>query len=110
MCAARRRDPADQLAPYSARLREAATAAFVGRVAALLALRPRSIRQLSEESGVPLSTLRRIVDGVNEPTLSDMLALVAAFRLRSIEELIAPLGSHLVLEDAARLDTGHIAG
>lgn len=67
----------------------------------LLAERPRSLAQLSEEAGLGESTVGRITRGLTDPTLSEMVALAAIFNLSSIEELIAPSGTQLLLDHAA---------
>jgi transcriptional regulator with XRE-family HTH domain len=60
------------------------------RLTELLSNHPRSLAQLSEESGLGESTIGRLARGESEPTLSEMVALAAVFDLASIEELIAP--------------------
>jgi transcriptional regulator with XRE-family HTH domain len=67
------------------------------RLTELLAKHPRSLAQLSEEAGLGESTIGRLARGVTEPTLSEMVALVAVFGLSSIEELISPTGTQLLL-------------
>lgn len=58
------------------------------------------MKQLSEESGIPESVIGRISRGEEDPSLSEMLALVAVFGLRSIEELVSPLGTQILLAEA----------
>ncbi|HSH58929.1 MAG TPA: helix-turn-helix transcriptional regulator [Acidimicrobiales bacterium] len=97
----KRRERAAQIAPDSARLQQAARAAVSRRLQLLLAERPRSLAQLSEEAGLGESTVGRITRGLTDPTLSEMVALAAIFNLSSIEELIAPSGTQLLLDHAA---------
>jgi len=106
----RRRQRAAQIAPDSARLQLAVRAAVSGRLTLLLAGRPRSLAQLSEEAGLGESTIGRITRGVTDPTLSEMVALAAVFNLSSIEELIAPSGTQLLLDEAASDPAGAQAG
>ncbi len=110
MCPALSRPRAIQVAPDAARLRAAAGAAVAKRLAALLADQPRSLAQLSEEAGLGESTIGRIARGVNEPTLSEMLALTAVFNLVSVEELIAPSGTQLLMAAAMSNETEAQAG
>jgi len=52
-----------------------------------------SLTKLAAESGVGLGTVMEIARGEREPSLSTMLAFVSSLGLRSIEELLAPLGT-----------------
>jgi transcriptional regulator with XRE-family HTH domain len=110
MCPANARHRAVQLAPEAARLREAAKAMVADRLADLLVESPRSLAQLSEEAGLGESTVGRIARGVVEPTLSEMVALAAVFGLASIEELVAPLGTTMLIERTRGLSSGDLSG
>jgi len=55
------------------------------------------------------STVGRISRGRVEPSLSEMIALAAVFELGSIEELIAPLGTRLLVETATAAPTSRAA-
>lgn len=94
------RPRAEQIAPDLARLRVTSTRAVRDRLQALRSTRSASLKQLSEESGIPESVIGRISRGQEDPSLSEMLALVAVFGLRSIEELVSPLGSQILLAEA----------
>jgi transcriptional regulator with XRE-family HTH domain len=56
-----------------------------------------SIRTLADAAGLGRGTIADILAGSSDPTLSTMLALVRAFGLGSIEELLNPLGTSVVL-------------
>lgn len=58
-----------------------------------------SIRTLARASGLGKGTIADILSGSSDPSLSTMLALVRALELGSIEELLAPLGTAVVLGD-----------
>lgn len=60
-----------------------------------------SQRGLATTSGVPISTVRQLWCGRTDPQLSTLLAIVGALGLRSIEELLAPLGTQ-VFQDHQR--------
>ena len=54
---------------------------------------------LARRSGLGYSHLRYLEEGRGEPTVSTVLALVRAFGLCSIEELLGgPLGTRILLE------------
>ena len=107
MSPARRRPVADQLAPDAARLRAAGTAAVSRKLRSLLSEQPRSLAQLSEEAGLGESTVGRICRGSVEPSLSEMVALAAVFKLGSIEELVGPFATQrLVYEASDRPSSG----
>jgi DNA-binding phage protein len=56
-----------------------------------------SIRALADASGLGTGTVADILRGKSDPRLSTMLALVRALELASIEELLSPLGTTLLL-------------
>jgi DNA-binding phage protein len=56
-----------------------------------------SIRKLATAAGLGNGTISDILSGSSDPTLSTMLALVRALGLGSIEELLSPLGTSLVI-------------
>ncbi len=56
-----------------------------------------SIRKLADAAGLGRGTVADIVSGTSDPTLSTMLALVKALGLASIEELLSPLGTSVVI-------------
>jgi DNA-binding phage protein len=58
-----------------------------------------SERAWARDAGIGVTTLRRILAAEDDPRLGVMLRLVDALELRSIEELVAPLGTVLLLED-----------
>lgn len=102
MCPAPRRITAEQIAPDPARLREVARDAVSQRLAQLLADHPRSLAQLSEETGLGESTVGRIARGATEPSLSEMLALAAVFDLGSVDLLVGTTGTQDALSKASR--------
>jgi DNA-binding phage protein len=57
----------------------------------------KSIRSLADASGLGRGTVAEILAGNSDPTLSTMLALVRALGLGSIEELLSPLGTSVVI-------------
>lgn len=84
--------------------------AVAERLAVLLAERPRSARQLSEEAGLGQSTIGRLIRGESDPTLSEMIALAVVFELGSVEELLAPLGTRVLLSNAAGAEGHQVEG
>ncbi len=57
------------------------------------------IRPLAKSAGLGTGTVSDILSGTSDPSLSTLLALVRALELGSIEELLAPLGTTVVLGD-----------
>ena len=57
-----------------------------------------SRRSLAAKIGLGIGTVMDVWAGRTDPTLSTMLALVEALELRSIEELLGPLGTQSMLE------------
>lgn len=56
-----------------------------------------TIRALADSAGLGRGTIADILSGSSDPTLSTMLALVRALELGSIEELLSPLGTSVVI-------------
>ena len=56
-----------------------------------------TIRTLADAAGLGRGTVSDILAGTSDPTLSTMLALVRALELGSIEELLSPLGTSVVI-------------
>jgi len=56
-----------------------------------------TIRALANEAGLGRGTVADILSGTSDPSLSTMLALVRALELGSIEELLSPLGTSIVI-------------
>lgn len=56
-----------------------------------------SIRALADAAGLGRGTVADILAGTSDPSLSTMLALVSALGLGSIEELLSPLGTSVVI-------------
>ena len=88
------------IAPDMARLDAASKSAIRDRLQVLRNERGASLKRLSTDTGIPESTMGRIARGEEVPSLSEMLALVAVFQLRSLEELVTPLGTQILLTDA----------
>jgi hypothetical protein len=66
------------------------------RVHGLAAQQRLSVRRLETLTGIPKSTIEDLMKGRKDPPLGMLVALVGAFGLRSIEELIAPIGTSLL--------------
>jgi transcriptional regulator with XRE-family HTH domain len=81
----------------AARLDASVRAAMARRIQALSAGR-FSRRSLAAETGLGIGTVMNLWAGRTDPALSTMLALVDALGLRSIDELLGPLGTQTMLE------------
>jgi transcriptional regulator with XRE-family HTH domain len=57
----------------------------------------KTIRALADASGLGRGTVADILSGTSDPSLSTMLALARALGLASIEELLSPLGTSVVI-------------
>lgn len=66
-------------------------ARLAARLLDLMAHRQLSARQLADRAGLGIGTVRLIVNGRGNPTLSTMLALVEALELDGIELLLGTL-------------------
>ena len=65
-----------------------------------------TVRALADAAGLGRGTVADILSGTSDPTLSTMLALVRALGLGSIEELLSPLGTSLVVGTPAERSIG----
>jgi transcriptional regulator with XRE-family HTH domain len=65
----------------------------VDRIKELLDARGMTAREVALKAGVPANTLYDILSKKSDPALGPMVRIAHALRLRSIEELIAPLGT-----------------
>jgi transcriptional regulator with XRE-family HTH domain len=61
-----------------------------------------SIRSIAAATGLSAGAVGALLRGKTDPTLGTMLALVDGLALVSIEELLAPLGTSLVLRAPSR--------
>jgi DNA-binding phage protein len=52
---------------------------------------------LAQQCGLGVGTIQRLLDGKADPHLSTTLMLVRGLGLRSVDELLAPLGTTLVV-------------
>lgn len=78
--------------------RSEARSLVAARTRALMTSRGLStIRALADAAGLGHGTVADILAGTSDPTLSTMLALVRALGLGSIEELLSPLGTSVVI-------------
>jgi hypothetical protein len=65
-----------------------------------------SIRTLATSAGLGTGTVADILSGTSDPRLSTMLGLVRALGLGSIEELLSPLGTSVVIGTPHERPTG----
>ena len=61
-----------------------------------------SQRGLAREAGLGIDTVRDLLAGRSDPSLSTLLALADALDLRSIDELLGPLPTESILEARRR--------
>jgi plasmid maintenance system antidote protein VapI len=64
-----------------------------GRLNQLFALADLTERGLAKKAGLPPTTVQNVLRGKSDLPLGLLIRLVHAFDLRSVEELIAPLGT-----------------
>lgn len=91
----------DPTARNTARLSDGAKAALAERVRELSAGR-YSRRGLAAATGLGIGTVMDLWAGRSDPTLGTLLALAEALELRSVEELLGPLGTQAMLEHQRR--------
>ncbi len=72
------------------------TEQFGQRLRALREGRRWSTRELASRAGIANGAVSQLESGTTSPRLTTMLALVRAFELRSIEELLGPLPTGLL--------------
>jgi transcriptional regulator with XRE-family HTH domain len=85
-----------RVARYSARLAVEARGVLASRIRSLSEGR-FSQRSLATATGLGIGTVRDVWAGRSDPTLSTMLALTETLGLRSVEELLGPLGTQALL-------------
>ncbi len=78
----------------SVHLSRASQGILNGRLHELLIMRNISARDLAERAGLPKTTVTDVLSGkTGDPSLGILIRFAHVFELRSIEELIAPLGT-----------------
>lgn len=83
-------------ARHSARLSAAARAALAEQLHDLCDDQ-FSRRRLADATGLGIGTIRTLWKGESDPTLGTLLALVEGLGLRSVEELLGPLGTETMI-------------
>jgi DNA-binding phage protein len=94
-----------EVARISARLSDEARALLAARLQALMNERGLSARRLAANARVHYSQVADVLARRGDPKLSVMLALVKELNLRSIEELVSPLGTGLLLAGPVEFGT-----
>jgi len=84
---------------FTGGLSEAARSRLGSRIRNLAATRGVSQTALVKRTGLGRSTIEDLWWGRSNPTLNTVLAVVYVLRLGSIEELLGPLGTQLILGD-----------
>jgi hypothetical protein len=75
-------------------LHPVARARLVGRIHDVMGQRGIEMPQLVTRSRLPRQTVKDVLDGVTkDPTIGVLIHLVHGLELRSVEELIGPLGT-----------------
>ena len=81
------------MAAKRVKLSQSAKAILARRLRSLLRQRGWSARQLADAAKLPKTRVAALTLGNGEPDLAMLLAIAAVLELRSLDELIAPLGS-----------------
>jgi transcriptional regulator with XRE-family HTH domain len=86
-------NPEEEVVQNSGHLTREQAAKLAGRLTELRKLAGLSVEDLGKALGMKRTTAYTLVNGDKDITLGEMLLAVRALNLRSIEELLGPLGT-----------------